>query len=159
MTERTERERGARSRPGSDDPTDIASIAVHADDVVTALEARLRSGRPAVLRITPPFTGRMRARIHVEGGERRDYEGTPDGDGRPIHLDPRRLIEDPPSYPEVDETEDALGSQGEHTPETLREHHVAAVEAWREAVRASFVERVELETPTGPHDIEVKILG
>ncbi len=51
--------------PGqSDDPRVIRAVAVHADDVVTALEATER-GREAVLRITAPFAGRVRARLHV----------------------------------------------------------------------------------------------
>jgi len=41
----------------SDDPGRIRSIAVHRDDVSTALEATLRSDREVVLRVTPPFSG------------------------------------------------------------------------------------------------------
>lgn len=51
----------------SDDPGRIRSIAVHRDDVSTALEATLRSDREVVLRVTPPFSGRMRARLHNLG--------------------------------------------------------------------------------------------
>ncbi|GAA0258711.1 hypothetical protein [Halobaculum roseum] len=57
--------------PQSDDsdPAVIRQLAVTADDVLAALEARDRGRREAVLRITPPFSGRMRARLHVAGAE------------------------------------------------------------------------------------------
>ena len=56
----TENEGGAGSGPDR-----IRSIAVHREDVANALEATLRSDREVVLRVTPPFSGRMRARLHA----------------------------------------------------------------------------------------------
>src|SRR6056297_3579117 len=52
---------------GSDEPSAIRSVAVTRADVVTALESNLRSDGRTVLRVTPPFSGRMRARLHEMG--------------------------------------------------------------------------------------------
>jgi hypothetical protein len=139
---------------GSDDPTVIRSIAVAGDDLVAALEANLRGDRDAVLRVTPPFAGRMRARLHVAGGEA-TY-----GDVRPLHVDPEALIEsDAPAYPDVDRTADELRADGEYSVEKHREHHVEAVTRWRAAVREHAVDRVELDAGDGTHAVEVKLLG
>ena len=142
--------------PETDDPTAIRSIAVSAEDVVTAYERTLRSGSEAVLRVTPPFSARMRARIHVpiEGEDA-------DGAGAPIHVDPESLVADPPSYPEPDETEAALRADPDetYTRERHRERHQAAVEEWREVVGESIVDRVRL--PIGDdrrHEVAVKRL-
>ena len=139
----------------ADDPTAIRSIAVTLDDVVTALEATLRSPQETVLRVTPPFSGRMRARLH-EGGAREFV-----GEGDPVHIDPDILVEDAPPYPEPSETEDELraAEDVEYTAKRHRERHVEAVEEWREAVRSSIADSVELETPSGTHEVEVKTLG
>lgn len=140
---------------GSDDPTRIRSIAVTVDDAVTALEARERGGRRTILRITPPFYGRMRARLHLEGAE-----GTYDGDVDPIHVAPTELFDDDaPAYPEVDETADRLGSADDYTTDELRDRHVEVVDRWREAVRDYVVDSVTLDTPSGPHTVDVKRLG
>lgn len=140
---------------GGPDPSAIRSIAVTVDDVVVAVEAAER-GRPRlVLRITPPFYGRMRARIHREGGE-----GSYGGDVDPIHLAPERfLTDDAPPYPDVDETEDRLREAGEYDVETHRETYATAVEAWRAAVRDHLVDAVTVDTTDGPHEIRVKRLG
>ena len=55
----------------SEDPTVVRSLAVHADDVVQALETNARADGEveAILRVTPPFSGRMRARLHLAGRE------------------------------------------------------------------------------------------
>lgn len=134
------------------DPTAIRSLAVTVDDVVTAVEAR-REGRPVVLRVTPPFHARMRARLHVADGDRDD----PDA----IHLDPGRLLADAaPDYPTPSETEDRLRSTDrEYTPAAHREVHEAAVASWREAVRGHLVATLVLETPDGDHAVDVKPLG
>jgi hypothetical protein len=141
-------------RVGSNDPTDLVSIAVTASDVVMALEANRRGSTRAVLRITPPFSGRMRARLHVEG-----REGIY-GDVSPIHVDPDRLVEtDLPSYPEVDATADELRDGGSVSREEHREYHVESVSGWRSAVAEAIVDRVELRTATGRHEVAVTVLG
>ena len=137
-----------------DDPSVIRSIAVTAGDVVAALEHnRTRRDRRAVLRITPPFNGRMRARLHVESGEE---------PGGSIHLDPERLVAaDRPSYPRAEETEDRVREEleGEYSTDRHYEIHVEAVREWREALKGAIVDEVDIDAPGGPHRIEVKRLG
>jgi hypothetical protein len=141
--------------PRPSGPHRIRSLAVTTDDVLTALEANERRDRNAVLRVTPPFAGRMRARLHLDGAE-----GEYDGDTRPIHVSPERLLRETPPFPTVDETGDELrASEEPYTTERHRERHAAAVAAWREAVRDALADRVTLSTPDGPHDVTVNYLG
>ncbi|MFB6256832.1 MAG: hypothetical protein ABEH58_08950 [Haloplanus sp.] len=132
------------------DPTAIRAIAVTVDDVVTALEATRRSGRRTVLRITPPFSGRMRARLHRPTG---------DVATDAVHVDPAALVSDPPPYPDPDETADRLRAAGEYTTDRHHEYHAAAVEGWRGAIRDAVVDTVALPTDDGPHRVAVKRLG
>jgi hypothetical protein len=144
-----------RNEHGSEDPTTVRSIAVAVDDVVTALEARQRSDRRTVLRVTPPFAGRMRARLHVVG-----TVDTDDTAGDPLYVHPEAFVgPDVPSVPSVDETEDTLRSRGDYSIDRHRSFHASAVESWRETVRSALVDRVSLETGDGPHTVEVKYLG
>ncbi|WP_336002365.1 hypothetical protein [Halorientalis halophila] len=141
---------------GGDDPTAIRSIAVRADDVVTALEATRRSGQDSVLRVTPPFSGRMRARLHRENASEYDEDPTP------VHVDPRDLVaDDAPAYPAPAETEDELRADPdeEYTRERHRERHTEAVGAWRESVADHVVDAVAIEAPSGPHEVDVTVLG
>lgn len=138
------------------DPRAIRSIAVSAEDVVTALEAARRSGRDPVLRVTPPFSGRMRARLHGDGAT------TYDEDPAPIHVDPDDLVADTaPAYPTPAETEDELRADPavEYSRERHRERHAAAVADWREAVTDHVVDAVTLETSAGPVEVSVAVLG
>jgi hypothetical protein len=118
-----------RESAAGDDPTVIDSIAVHTEDIVAAVEARDRNRRDAVLRITPPFAGRMRARIHV-AGEEAEY-----GDPAPIHVEPRTLVSDVPSFP------------GRNP------------ESWRSLVASSVREEIVIETERGPISVRVHQLG
>lgn len=175
--------------PTSPDPRRIESLSVTESDVIDALEAAARSDRDIVLRVTPPFSGRMRARIHNAGvvdadggghgsGEQQDGDGgdgdsTEDGTNRteasdsagaagasPIHIPPARFVADPPAYPTVDDTEDELrASATPYTTERHRERHQMAVEAWREAVRERLVESVTLDTGDGQTAVSVAYLG
>ena len=141
----------------SDDPTVIRVLAIHAADIVAALEANASRDARAVLRVTPPFTGRMRARLHLAGAE-----GGYDSDPAPLHVDPEGLVEDDaPAYPTPDLTEDELRSDPEatYTPEAHREYHERRVEEWREEVRMAVRERATLSTPGGPHEVRVTTLG
>ncbi|MFC5136267.1 MULTISPECIES: hypothetical protein [Haloferacaceae] len=155
-----------RSREEAD-PTRIRSIAVHREDVANALEATLRTDRRVVLRVTPPYAGRMRARIHaVEGVPEVDAAGV----GDPIHVDPADLVADPPPYPEVDET---AAAYPDTDVETRRERHAEAVDDWRAAVREAVGGTVEIpvgeeagaeETTEGSdgartHEVDVVALG
>ncbi len=140
----------------SDDPTVVRSLAVHADDVVAALEANAARGAGAVLRVTPPFNGRMRARLHRAGGE-----GRYDDDPEPVHVPPERLVtEDAPTYPTPDETEDALReAKPEYTTERHREFHAERVAEWRGSVRDHLTERVTLPVGADGHSVDVLTLG
>ncbi|MFC7228223.1 hypothetical protein N0B31_12480 [Salinirubellus salinus] len=139
----------------SDDPTVIRSLAVHTDDVVAALEANAARDAGAVLRVTPPFNGRMRARLHLAGGE-----GAYDTDPEPIHLAPERLVDDEaPPYPTPDETEDELRERGEYSTDRHREYHAERVDTWREALRDHLVERTAVPAVAAGHDVDVLPLG
>ena len=140
----------------SDDPTVINSLAVHADDIVSALEANAARESGAILRVTPPFNGRMRARLHVAGGE-----GDYDTDPEPLHISPLQLVDEgTPRYPTPDETEDKLREEEDkYTAERHREFHAERVEIWRKAVRDYFVSRTTLSTTAGPHEVTIQTLG
>lgn len=134
----------------------IRSIAVHTEDVVAAVEANRTSGSRTVLRVTPPFSGRMRARLHVE--QAGEYSDT---DSEPIHIAPAKLVADAPSSPTPDETEERLRADPdvEYTVETHHERHTAAVASWREVLAESVVESVELDGRYGFHRVSVAALG
>ncbi|WP_435063753.1 hypothetical protein [Halobaculum sp. EA56] len=119
------------SEPDGTDPAAIRSLAVTTDDVLAALEARDRGRRDTVLRVTPPFSGRMRARLHVEGAE-----GEYDGESEPVHVEPRAFLPDDfPRFP----------GRG--------------AERWRSAARDSLQERVEIDGSGGPLTVRVRYLG
>lgn len=136
-----------------EDPRAIRSIAVTAEDVVTAYEATTRSGRETVLRITPPFRGRMRARLHVPQGE----------DDPAVHVPATDLVDesrlDP--YPSPDETETAIREDPdvEYSTDLHHDRHLDAVRRWREGAIDAIVESVAIETPYGTHTVDVKVLG
>ncbi|WP_459192659.1 hypothetical protein [Halosimplex sp. J119] len=139
----------------STDPTRIRTLAVTADDVVAALEARRQRDSEAVLRVTPPFSGRMRARLHV-GPD--DYDERP----APLHVSPDALVdESTPAYPRPAETEDRLRADPdtEYTVERHHDRHQEAVESWREQVRDHVRETATIETPDGPREVSVTVLG
>jgi|AntDeeMinimDraft_4_1070355.scaffolds.fasta_scaffold00691_4 hypothetical protein len=142
-----------RSDRESSDPHAIRSIAVTVDDVVTALEANASADRGAVLRVTPPFSGRMRARIHVA-----TVDGSYEGEAEPIHLDPAALVEEVPTYPTADETA-AEPPTSEADLETRRKRHTERVEAWRETVRDRLRERISVDHPAGTLDVQLHALG
>jgi len=141
----------------SEDYRDIRSLAVHAEDVIAAFETNRTAGPRAVLRVTPPFAGRIRARLHVDNDE--EYTGTP----RPIHIDPAALLdaERTPAYPTVAETEDRLRADPDVEYSIERHHtlHTEAVADWREAAAESVVTGTELDGPNGPHRVRVLALG
>ena len=163
-------------RPGEGaDPTRIRSIAVHREDVANALEATLRTDRRVVLRVTPPYSGRMRARIHsVDEGLSDGTRGAPpspaddaDEPDASVHVDPMDLVVDPPPYPEVDET---AAEYPDADVVTRRERHAEAVRSWREAVREAVGGTVEIpvggergdgDGPDGArtHEVDVVALG
>ncbi|HET7324116.1 MAG TPA: hypothetical protein VFJ06_07285, partial [Halococcus sp.] len=119
------------------DYRDIRSIAVHTADVIAAVEANRTGDSRTVLRATPPFSGRMRARLHVEHAS--EYENTRP---EPIHIDPERLVAGTHSHPTPDETEERLRADPEieYSIETHHERHTEAVARWREELTESIVE-------------------
>lgn len=139
----------------STDYRDVSSLVVHADDVATALEANRTDGPQTVLRVTPPFSGRMRARLHVE--QAAEYTDT---DLEPFHVDPADLVEDHP-YPTPDETEERLRADPdvEYSVERHHARHTEAVETWRDALAEHVVDAVELDGRHGPHRVTVAVLG
>ncbi|WP_115863034.1 hypothetical protein [Halorussus litoreus] len=155
------------------DPRAVRSLAVTADDVVAAYEARQRGTRRTVLRVTPPFSGRMRARLHEAGVERAELESAGDGDSDArtdldpatgtLHVPPSRFVDEDAisSYPDPDETEDALRENPdvEFSVELHRERHVEAVTAWRESVGGAIVDELVLRLPDGTHEVRVSALG
>ena len=160
-----------------EDPRAIRSVAVTTDDAVAAYEARQRSPRRPVLRVTPPFSGRMRARLHDPGPAARESEAVGEsdssgseavGDRDPatgaVHLPPERLLDADAigAFPSPDDTEDALRAdpEVEFSVERHRERHVEAVEEWRETVREALVDEAEIRLDDGgTHRVEVKTLG
>jgi hypothetical protein len=132
----------------------IRSIAVTTADVVSALELNQTSSDHAVLRVTPPFEGRMRARLHIEQD---GYDREP----RPIHIEPSALVTDLPDYPRPGETADELRADPEetYTVERHRDYHAAAVDDWRERVSGTVRDQITLDTPDGPHEVAVSLLG
>lgn len=139
----------------SNDPTVIRSIAVTSQDLVAAVETNRTTPKQAVLRLTPPFSGRMRARLHVEGGEEYD-------EPRPIHVEPAVLLaDDAPAYPRPADTEAEIRRDPSlsYTVERHHERHTAAVEAWRTELVEAVRSRATIETPAGPREVSVSLLG
>jgi hypothetical protein len=141
--------------PAPSTPTDIRSLAVSAEDVVAAVETNRTSDREAVLRVTPPFSGRMRARLHVQVGDGDVDEGV-------LRIDPETLLTpDAPAYPRPAETEDDIRTDPdvEYSVERHRTRHEAAVEQWRNSLPKSIRDEMTLDTDDGPHDVDVYVLG
>jgi len=131
------------------DPRRVRTVAVHADDVVAALETNRRGGDDrAVLRVTPPFSGRMRARIHLDQGV----------DDDTVRMPPGRLVADAPPPPTPDDTADDLRGDpdAEYTRDRHREWHEAALAEWRATARERIVERVRL---VGDHTVGAVVIG
>lgn len=161
-------------------PSAVRVVTVTTEDAVAALEANLRRSRGLVLRLTPPFHGRQRARLHRptssgDDGERRPagaYGGGGGGgsgasdrstggwraDGA-VHVDPAALFPDAPPYPEVDETAARLRTDGEYDPDRHYEAHAERVAEWRAALRERRADSVTLDLGDGPHDVGVRWLG
>lgn len=131
------------------DPSTIRSIAVRPEDAVDAFAYSRENPGEAVLRITPPFHGRMRARIHVYRVDDTQMTGA-------VHISPADLIEDGvlAAYPRL-EVEDGDGAEASR----IRKRHADAVGAWQERARDAIVDAVAIETDDGPRRVAVKPLG
>ncbi|GAB3022555.1 hypothetical protein [Natronobiforma cellulositropha] len=128
------------------DPRVIRSLAVTTADVLDAFVYTRENPATAVVRVTPPFHGRMRARLHV-------YVSDDAGETGALHLEPAALLEDDvvAAYPAP-----AAGA-GDAEPAGAR--YADAVDAWRERAREALVETVTLETAAGEHEVTVARLG
>lgn len=137
-------------------PSVIRAIAVTTDDVVTAVEARRTTSQRPVLRVTPPFSGRMRARLHVPTKDESEAEP------RPVHVEPESLL-DPtaPEYPRPADTEDALrrDADREYDVDSHYNRHVDAVASWRAATADAIRDRASIDLPSGGHEVRVVVLG
>ena len=138
------------------DPTVVRVLVVRPDDLVAARQANLEGDGRATLRVTPPFSGRMRARLHrtVDGG------ATPGPE--PVEVAPADLLaEDAPDYPHPDDTGDELRADpdAEYTRERHRRRHERAVSAWRASLSEHVADRTTLDTAEGPHEVGVTLLG
>jgi len=134
------------------DPAVVETVVVKADEIVTAREASER-GTDSVLRVTAPFSTRMRARLHVK-------QAGDEADDRQLLLPPRDLLAAScPAFPSTDDTADRLREQPDETysVERHREAHEAAVAAWRQAVPEHVVDRVSLAGVDEP--VAVDVLG
>ncbi|WP_394739469.1 hypothetical protein [Natronococcus roseus] len=132
------------------DPSAIRSIAVSRDDAVDAFVYGRENPGAAVLRVTPPFHGRMRARIHVYRADDTRVTGA-------VHVQPETLLETEAvaNYPTLeDEREDAPSGETEE----VRKRHAESVDAWRERAQEAIVETVALETADGSTTVSVKPL-
>lgn len=133
------------------DPSDIRSVAVSAEDLLAAVEADARGESTAVLRVTPPFSGRMRARLHVVQD---------DADDETVHIPPTALIEDgAPAYPSPDETADDLRAAADksYSVERHRAYHEQQVDQWRTRLLDHAVSSVTV--PGTDHEVQVSLLG
>lgn len=139
--------------PGDDDPAAIRSLAVSTADVVDAFVYTRENPGFAVLRVTPPFHGRMRARIHVSH----------DADDRvsdAIHVSPADLLVDAvvADFPTLERMADEV-QDDDPDPERVRKARAEALEAWRERASGAIVDETVLETDRGRTCVEVKRLG
>ncbi len=144
------------------DPSSIRSLAVAAEDVVDAAIYNRENPGTAVLRVTPPFHGRMRARLHVFHDETGRVSDA-------IHLEPTQLLESEvlTAYPSFDEQLEAETSD----PDQFRERRERELERWRERASNAICESVVLEpaasegdgnaASNGSHEhrVDVKRLG
>jgi hypothetical protein len=147
----------------ADNPSAIRSIALSPDDVVDAYAYSRENPGEAVLRVTPPFHGRMRARIHVYRVDDTELTGA-------VHLSPAEIIEDNivAEYPDLESTRANADADADDDPDEatdseetdrIRERHAEAVEAWQERAREAIVQAVTLETGDCSHRVELKTLG
>ena len=151
---------GAGNGTGSDggsetDPTAIRSLAISPEDAADAYAYGRENPGEAVLRVTPPFHGRMRARLHVYRVDDTHMTGA-------VHVAPEDVIADDvvAAYPDLeDEREAELDDLEAAAAERIRKRRAEAVDEWQERAAEAIVDSVTLETDDGPHRVDVKRLG
>lgn len=134
-----------------DDPTAIRSFALSAEDAADAYAYTQENPGEAVLRVTPPFHGRMRARIHVYRRDDTELTGA-------VHVRPEAVIADEvvADYPDLEGKLEAADPSG---TERIRKRHAEAVEEWQARAQTAIVDAVTIDTDAGPHRVEVKRVG
>jgi len=145
------------------DPDVVDVLVVHADDVVRALAATAQ-GRETVLRVTPPFRRRQRARIHVprDADPAIDDAAVDDEGGRaPLLVPPTAFVDaDAPSFPRAPETEPAPAESPSYDVDEHFERHEDAVSEWRERVPGHFREETTVRGSEGAtYRFELRYLG
>lgn len=160
------------------DPSVVRSLAISATDAVDAFAYTKENPGTAVLRVTPPFHGRMRARLHVFHVDDADVIGA-------ITIPAEALLDDTvvDEYPQLDQMDGAIqsdGARGNETdrsgadeaqsnekttpdswnrPSQRRKRHAAAVDRWRDRARNAIVDEVTLDVDGRSHTVAVKQLG
>ncbi|EMA35659.1 hypothetical protein [Halobiforma nitratireducens] len=134
-----------------DDPSAIRSLAVSPEDAVDAYVYTQENPGEAVLRVTPPFHGRMRARLHVYRVDDTHLTGA-------VHVSPSEVIDDDvlAAYPEL---EQELESVGDEEAERIRKRHSEAVDDWQSRAVEAIVDDLTLEIDGDSHAVTVKRLG
>lgn len=127
----------------------IRSIAVDAEAVADAFVYGRENPGIAVLRVTPPFHGRMRARIHVF----RDDPGPEAAYCRPEDLLPAEVVE---AYPVGSGGDSEPGDADESVP---RNAHAGAIEDWRGRAERAIVDEATVERGDDRVRVEVRVLG
>ncbi|MFC4988765.1 MULTISPECIES: hypothetical protein [Saliphagus] len=126
----------------------VRSIAVDPEAVVDAVVYTRENPGTAVLRVTPPFHGRMRARIHVF----RDAPGRDAAYCRPATLLEEEVLAVYPSPGDATEKSD------DGDPDD-RASRVRALEDWRDRAEGAVVERAVLERGDERVRVDVAVLG
>ena len=146
------------------DPSRIRSLALSREDVIDAFAYNRENPATAVLRVTPPFHGRMRARLHVSN-ERSAETVWRDGATGSIHIEPKSLLEQDvvDAYPVFEELYASMNkSEGNGgSVSEVHEHYERRLEEWRQVARNRVLDVVVLEgdgTDT-LHRIDLKWLG
>lgn len=122
------------------DPSVIDTVVVTAEELVAALEAHEREREQTALRVTAPYSGRMRARLHV-------VQGDEAGDPSQVLVSPDGLVDaDCPPPPNPDDTADAIRADpdADYSVELHRTRHREAMREWRERVVDHAADRVPL---------------
>lgn len=147
----------AGDNDGVGDPSSIRTVAVAREDVLDAFEYTRTNPGTAVLRLTRPFHGRMRARLHV-------YRDEAETDAIRVPAADLLAADAVAAYPTLEDVERRLeGENGTDeeasSTEQLRDALADEREAWREQARESIVDELVLETDDGESRVDVTTLG
>jgi hypothetical protein len=130
---------------------EIQSLAVTPSDVVDAAVYNRENPGTAVLRVTPPFHGRMRARLHV-------VHGTANRVSEAVRLEPDMFLEESvlETYPSLDAEFDDVETTD---TDQIRKRQQEALDQWCDRARDAIRDAIEIETADGPSRVDVTTLG